>query len=336
MPSAVLCVDDEPMVTRALRSLLDHHLPEIDVIEVAESGEEALEVADELVSDGLELKAVIADYIMPQLRGDELLVRLHQRVPQTKKIMLTGHSDIGGVKRAINEAQLYRFIEKPWQNDDLVLTLRGALQAYDQERELDRQNAELRQLNADLRALNEALEIKVAERTQALEQKNLELERLAVTDRLTGLSNRLQLDRVLARELSRSARYGTAFSVVMLDIDHFKRINDTHGHPTGDQVLREIAEILHATVRQSDRLGRWGGEEFLLICPETDLAGARRLAENQRAAIQTHPFPTVGHCTASFGVSQVRTEDTAASLVARADAALYQAKTAGRNRVEVA
>jgi len=325
--SAILCVDDEPMVINALRTLLEQHLKEVQVIEVAELASEALEVVDELLSDGIELKVVVADYIMPQMRGDELLVRIHRRLPRTKKILLTGQSDIGGVKRAINEADLYRFIEKPWQNEDVLLTLRGALTAYDQERELERQNEQLRRLN-------EELELKVAERTQQLAEKNRELECLSVTDRLTGLYNRLKLDEELDQELSRANRYGTPFSVVLLDIDRFKRVNDNHGHLMGDRVLVELADILRRTVRDTDRAGRWGGEEFLIICPETRLDGATLLAEKQRVAIADHRFPVIDCCGASFGVSAYHEGDSIESLLARADAALYRAKEGGRNRVE--
>ncbi|MBK1648717.1 diguanylate cyclase [Rhabdochromatium marinum] len=326
--SAILCVDDEPMVISALRTLLEQHLKEVQVIEVAELAAEALEVVDELLSDGIELKVVVADYIMPQMRGDELLVRIHRRLPRIKKILLTGQSDIGGVKQAINEADLYRFIEKPWQNEDLLLTLRGALTAYDQERELERQNEELRRLN-------EELELKVAARTRELAEKNRELEQLSVTDRLTGLYNRLKLDEELERELLRAKRYGTPFAILLLDIDRFKRVNDTHGHQMGDRVLIELANILRRTIRDTDWAGRWGGEEFLIICPETALAGAAHLAEKQRAEVAAHRFPVSDCCGASFGVSAYREGDCIESLLARADAALYRAKEGGRNRVEV-
>lgn len=334
--SAILCIDDEPMVIQALRSLLEQNLREVDIIEVAEMGEEALEVIDELAADGIELKVVVADYIMPRMRGDELLVSIHQKWPEVKKIMLTGQSDIGGVKRVINEAALYRFIEKPWHNEDLLLTLRGALSAYNQERALERQNAQLRQLNEDLRALNEALEQKVAERTRELEDKNQELARLAITDGLTGLFNRAKLDVELALEIARAERYDSLFSVVLMDIDHFKHINDSHGHQIGDSVLIELAEILRQTTRACDKAGRWGGEEFLVVCPQTDQTGAQRLAEHQRARIAEHRFATPCACTASYGVAQYRAGDKAATLLARADAALYRAKDAGRNCVAVA
>ncbi len=165
-------------------------------------------------------------------------------------------------------------------------------------------------------------------------QKNKQLEELAVTDTLTRLCNRLKLDQVLASEHERSLRYGNGFALVLLDVDHFKVINDTHGHPVGDQVLIELARLLMAGTRSVDRVGRWGGEEFLIICPDTDLRGAIDFAEKMRQDIAKHHFPVVGQITASFGVTITRPGDSIQQLIARTDTALYRSKNNGRNRVE--
>lgn len=145
----ILCVDDDPTVLTALRALLGKLGQEFSV-EIAESGDEALEIEADLRAQGQSLAVVISDFIMPGMRGDELLVRLHQRSPATIKIMLTGQSAFDGVKRAINQANLYRFLEKPFNNDDLLLTVKSAWTAYEQDRALKRQNEELKHLNADL------------------------------------------------------------------------------------------------------------------------------------------------------------------------------------------
>lgn len=162
---------------------------------------------------------------------------------------------------------------------------------------------------------------------------NRELLRLSVTDRLTGLFNRVRLDVVLESEIQRALRFNVPFSVILLDIDHFKAVNDTHGHPVGDQVLVTVAQLLQANTRQTDVVGRWGGEEFMVICPHIDRAGALRLAENLRSKLDGHDFPCVHHQTASFGVAAFQPEDQGKDVVARADAALYQAKHHGRNCV---
>lgn len=322
-----LCVDDDTTVLNALRTLLGNSLGKDVVLETAESGDEALEIHADLQQDGQQLAVVISDFIMPGMRGDELLVRLHERSPHTVKIMLTGQSDLEGVKRAINEANLYRFLEKPFNNSDLLLTAKSALRAYTQDRELERRNAELVEINNGLEKL-------VEKRTAELREKNQELERLSVTDRLTGLFNRLHLDRVLEEQLRRSQRYPAGFALVLLDIDHFKSVNDTYGHPVGDQVLMDVARLLCCGVREVDVVGRWGGEEFLIICPDTTFDGALATAEKLRERVAGHTFAAVGNKTSSFGVTAVRSDDTIPAMMARVDLALYRSKENGRNRVE--
>lgn len=163
---------------------------------------------------------------------------------------------------------------------------------------------------------------------------NKRLEQLSVTDKLTGLFNRQKLDVKLEMEFLRARRSGAPLSVIILDLDHFKNVNDTWGHQVGDQVLVCTAQLLTARLRQTDCAGRWGGEEFMVICPDTDLEGARALAETLRQAITAQTFPTAGHQTASFGVACCTVGDQVKTLVSRADQALYEAKHLGRNRVE--
>ena len=175
----------------------------------------------------------------------------------------------------------------------------------------------------------------LAEAHALLAIKNRELEKASVTDPLTGLANRLETDRILNRELERAHRYSSPFSVALLDLDHFKAINDAHGHQAGDKVLVETARMLSKGTRATDTVGRWGGEEFIIISPETNLGAMAALVEKLRQALTGHPFPEVGPWSASFGVSTFQPGDTESSIVARADAALYRAKAAGRNRVEL-
>ena len=166
-----------------------------------------------------------------------------------------------------------------------------------------------------------------------LKALNRALAHLSVTDQLTDLFNRQKLGEVFANELQRTRRFGQPFSVILLDIDHFKQVNDEHGHLTGDKVLVALARLMSSMTRETDVVGRWGGEEFLTICPHTDQAGALILAEKIREAIAAFDFPVVHHVTASLGVSSCRPDDDVDRLIARADAALYQAKREGRNRV---
>ncbi len=173
-----------------------------------------------------------------------------------------------------------------------------------------------------------------------LEKKNSELERLAYFDTLTGLFNRRAILAKLDEWLHLVKRYGDRLSVVMLDLDNFKQVNDTFGHRVGDRVLADIANLLRRSVRQTDFCGRYGGEEFLMILPQTDVAGAVIMAERMRAAIDGCPMhgpqSNTFKVTASLGAAEYCDGDDEDLLVGRADAALYIAKDNGRNRVEIA
>lgn len=163
-----------------------------------------------------------------------------------------------------------------------------------------------------------------------------ELTRAANTDRLTRLPNRRAIEDLLYQEISRVRRHGGTFSVVLMDLDHFKQINDRYGHECGDEVLRSVPALARQALRAQDVCGRWGGEEFLIVLPATGAEGARQVAERLRAVIEAHTFAYAGarlRVTASFGVSEFSRLDTLHECVRRADAALYEAKAAGRNRV---
>lgn len=155
----------------------------------------------------------------------------------------------------------------------------------------------------------------------------------AHTDYLTGAYNRRGIDELIAQEIERTERYGGAFSVVLLDIDHFKSVNDAHGHQAGDGVLQEVVACLRLELRSVDQIGRWGGEEFLLLLPQVEGDEAGRAAERLRERIAAHRFGPAGPLTISSGVATWRPGETRAALVARADAALYRAKNGGRNTV---
>lgn len=161
------------------------------------------------------------------------------------------------------------------------------------------------------------------------------LEQQAARDPLTGLFNRQKFDTLCAAEIARGKRYGTPLALIMYDIDRFKNVNDTYGHLVGDRVLVETANVVAARMRELDTLARWGGEEFMILAPHTDLDHARQLAELVRGVIDDTSFSTVGRVTCSFGVTALSEHDTVDKLIYRADAAMYQAKRNGRNRVEV-
>lgn len=163
---------------------------------------------------------------------------------------------------------------------------------------------------------------------------NKKLGRLAAIDTLTGAFNRMQFDQLIEAEIERAKRYGNFFSVIYMDIDHFKKINDIHGHQTGDDVLRSFADIIGKTKRASDIFSRYGGEEFVILAYATDIENAVACAERLRKRIEQYNFGKAGHLTCSFGVTEYRKDlDDSHTLLKRADEALYRAKEAGRNRV---
>ena len=178
------------------------------------------------------------------------------------------------------------------------------------------------------------LESIVSEKTEELEIKNKELEKLANVDLLTCLYNRRKITEILEAELKRFNRHNVVFSLMFLDIDYFKKINDTYGHDVGDIVLKGFADLLVSNVRSVDNVGRWGGEEFLIVLIESDSEKAKIVAEKIQANLSNVSFDQVGKITASIGISEATDEDTLETIIKRADEALYRAKDLGRNRIE--
>lgn len=170
--------------------------------------------------------------------------------------------------------------------------------------------------------------------TDITERKSFEkrLEKLATTDLLTGLYNRRKFEESLIREIEEAKRYGKTFSIILLDIDFFKEINDTYGHQVGDYILQTIAKLIKKLLRRTDIVARWGGEEFVIILPNGKMKGAFQLAERIRKTVESTKFPIEKKCTVSLGVTEYQPNDTPHSLLKRADLALYAAKQNGRNR----
>ncbi len=160
-------------------------------------------------------------------------------------------------------------------------------------------------------------------------------EKKAITDKLTGLFNRSIIDTLIQVEIERAKRNNKPISILLFDIDHFKKINDTYGHDKGDYALKTIAEIARRTLRKSDYVLRWGGEEFLVILPETDLDGATKVAEKIRSNIENYNFKDIGKVTVSIGVTMLKMGEPLNNAIKRVDEALYAAKNKGRNRVEI-
>jgi diguanylate cyclase (GGDEF)-like protein len=338
----ILCVDDEDGVLAALRAQLGARFGHEVSIATASSGDDALVLFDELEKDGEKVAVIIADQIMPGMKGVDLLERIDRRSPLTTKILLTGQAGLDAVISAINRAHLNHYIPKPWDEASLHLAVENLLRQY-RLREENRQLIEtLSSKNQALLEMNRELEAKIHARTHELAEANSRLAQLAVTDGLTGLYNHRHFHERLALEVERSQRNGLPLSLFMIDVDHFKHYNDQHGHPAGDEVLRQLARLLGDGRRANDVVARYGGEEFAIVLVDTAKFAAAKLAERLRERIADHSFPQGdaqpdGRMTISIGVATCPDDATdPESLVRAADAALYAAKHAGRDRVVLA
>jgi diguanylate cyclase (GGDEF)-like protein len=200
-------------------------------------------------------------------------------------------------------------------------------------------------MNVSYEQILRRLEMLLAEKealAAQLQRANAELANVAATDPLTGLPNRRAFEEALRRDFARAMRDDSPVALVMVDVDHFKKVNDTHGHATGDEVLRKVADVFRGALRTGDVPARLGGEEFVAILPGSDAEGGRIVAERVRALLSATDMPGPSgafRVTASLGVASVRGEkckDAETKTLERADAALYDAKRAGRNRVVIA
>jgi diguanylate cyclase (GGDEF)-like protein len=325
---SLLVVDDEPYILNALSSLLGK---EFEVL-TADSGEAAQEVFARR-----EIDLVLTDQRMPRMTGVQLLEWVRQNQPKTIRLLMTGFAEFEEAVQAINRGQVFRYLFKPWHTEELLQVLHHSARTFF----LERSHEELLE---ELRQLNQELEQRVQQRTKELEeanhelmQKNKMLEKLALTDPLTGLPNRRAMDRLAERELRRRDRYPSPLTLGLIDVDHFKRINEHYLLPGGDQVLVEMGKSLAASLRTVDFLGRIGGEEFLVVAPETNLAGATTLGERIRSSIEGHVFTykeSLIKVTVSvgFAVAEANVPADYDQMKHIAAAALAEAKYTGRNR----
>jgi diguanylate cyclase (GGDEF)-like protein len=328
---SLLIVDDEPSILSTLAYIL---AGEFEVI-TAETAEAAQAVFAQRPID-----VILSDQRMPRTSGVQLLEWVKQHSPRTIRLLMTGFAEIDEAVDAINRGQVFYYIFKPWRTEELLETLRRAARTH----QLEKANAHLLE---ELQRLNLELERRVQDRTSELEeanheleQKNKMLEKLALTDPLTGLPNRRAMDRLTERELRRRDRYPNTLTVGLIDVDHFKQINADYLLPGGDKVLMDLAKCLTSSIRTVDFLGRIGGEEFLVIAPETGMEGAVVLAERIRSTVEKHPFVYKEHIirvTVSLGFAVADAGQTAdyEAMKHTASVALAEAKATGRNRAVI-
>jgi two-component system, cell cycle response regulator len=299
----ILLVDDEPTQRLIMARLLKRAGYDV---ETASNGKEALQKIE-----AGDFQLMITDWEMPEMDGIALCSAL--RASQTKgyiyTILLTARDAIEHVVTGL-QSGADDYLTKPVIEPELIARLSTGRRIVTLER--------------------------------SLRQANDENRRLSITDPLTGAFNRRYLMEQLPREIERAGRYGRTLSVMMCDVDHFKKINDTHGHLVGDDVLRWFVKQLQSGVRACDWVARYGGEEFVIVLPETPLSNASTVAEHLRQQISLTPFDSGAlqfQVTASFGVSgwhaNVPQGATLDSLMAKCDAGVYASKAEGRNRISV-
>jgi two-component system, cell cycle response regulator len=304
MDTTVLIIDDSETVRDHVRHILEKHGVFTEYLSVAD----AIEGFKLLLSRPVQL--VLCDLEMPGFDGYKFLSLKESRpeLHELPVIILTGTEDVRSKVKGL-EAGASDYLTKPFYEEELVARVR--------------------------------VHLKVKALQDELREKNQRLEELSRTDALTKVANRRHLMEVLEHELSRAQRYAATFAYVMADIDLFKALNDKYGHLVGDEALAAVAAVLRRTLRMHDTVGRFGGEEFGLVLPHTDLQGAVAVAERCRVGIEQLAIPSEAgqvSMTTSFGVAAFPHPEanSVAVLIRLADDALYEAKRTGRNRVVAA
>lgn len=321
MGTRVLIVDDDV----AALDLIERYLSTqgYEVLRATTSGEAMARMFSN------EPKIVLTDLNMPGLNGLDFCrtLRSHEGIGFAYVIVLTAQSDSQTLIEAF-DAGADGFIAKPVNKQTLLAWMRSADRMVGLDQGIARRQLEICRLSAEMTIANEKLA-----------EANKKLQVMAVTDELTGAFNRREAMTRLNSLTLAGDRYGQSFSCILLDIDHFKKINDCHGHAAGDFVLRRVTEIVQRCIRATDAVCRIGGEEFLIICPFTSTEGAVTCAEKIRSEIADAVFE-VGEAnlnvTVSLGVAQREGREAVDDILHRADEALYASKQAGRNHVTAA
>lgn len=303
----ILLVEDSRSQAKVTKDFLEKSGYEVDW--VADGKSAIMKVRTQPVD------IVLLDYVLPDINGHEVCrwLKLNEHTKGIPIIMITTRS---GTKNKVSslEAGADDCLPKPYNEIELNARIYACLRT-------------------------KALQDELRDKNRQLQEMLTKVEALAVSDSLTGLFNRRHCENALEGEFGRTIRYSTALSCLMIDIDHFKKVNDEYGHRTGDMVLRETAQIIKNNAREVDTVARWGGEEFVVLLPQTEKKNGEFFAARLVKVISEHQFPGIPgkHITVSIGIASVpdTSIETGEKLVNASDYALYEAKRKGRNRVAI-
>ncbi len=308
----ILVADDEVAIRELVGELLE---AEGHLVTLAEDGEDALNKFKQSWHE-----IVFSDFRMPRMNGIELLAAIKEINANTQFVIMTSHGTMDNSIEALKNGA-FDYILKPFEDLDVVM------------------NAANRAI-ANLSGIRrqEYLLSTLTRQNVELDSQSREFREMAIRDGLTGLFNHSYVVERLDEEFERAVRFGRELSVLFMDLDHFKFFNDAHGHQAGDEILQILAGLMTKAVRESDTLARWGGEEFVIVSPETNQEDACMLAETIRKSVAEHPFPNaaqqpLGIVSLSIGVASGSDGTASAENLLRfADEAMYCAKNSGRNR----
>ena len=324
----ILIVEDDRVSAVLLRRMLEQlgH-----TVTIAENGMEAWQV---LRSESFAL--VITDWMMPSMDGVDLSRRIRASGDSRTYLILLSSRDRSEDRPFAVDAGADDFLTRPFDCEELFARIRVAERLLTMKAQLESRTAEVEHLNTELvrmARIDEKNLDEIRATCRDLEVAHAQLKARSITDSLTGLKNHREFQERLDDEISRASRYHLPLSLIMLDVDHFKRFNDRYGHPAGDEVLRTLAQLLKQHARETDILARYGGEEFAVILASTDRVHAIAAAERFRTAIADEAWPRRA-ITVSMGISTLRiVPQSRADLTTEADLALYTSKSRGRNCV---
>lgn len=303
----ILFIEDNNEVRIQIHKLLQNFFSNI---EIAVDGNEAYEkYNDYYKKNNHYYDIVISDLNLPKLDGIELCSMIINKNPEQLILVISAHTESDKLMKLI-EIGIYKFLQKPIQYENFIDTISKVLNKKKEEKET----------------------LKLKDEITTIKHENIHLSKLATIDKLTQLYNRHYIDKILLNEFS-SKNISNYFSIILIDIDDFKKINDKYGHVIGDVILKDFAKLIKESIRNEDILGRWGGEEFIIVSQNTNIETSILIAHKLKRIIENTKFSNDIFITSSFGVSEYENNDTITSLIKRADIKLYLSKTNGKNLV---